>query len=130
MNLRNLLRKWICPELLRKDRIREEVKLEEPLRVPFHEHEVRSLWEEETNLAKKMAVIRNILRSIHRNNMAEINTEMGAMFFKYPFKKQIAVKVVLKELIDYLGLEVVTYKQLNGELIPAIERKMNRYVEL
>jgi len=107
--IREILRKWLFPE------IQPEGNTDDPISVSI--------------LTKKLMSMREILNMMHGNAMKEIDAKMGSMFFMYPVKKKIPVKMVLRELLDHFDLEVVVYKDVRGEFVPRIEEKMYRYTE-
>jgi hypothetical protein len=122
--LRNKLRQWLFHEFLSGEK------------EGLTQYEFDKLFNariediaEGRNLARKMDVVLKILRMAKENAMSEIKGETNSMFFIYPVRKRIPIKEVLRTLIDYLDLEMVVYKDKQGDLHPKIEQKMYRYVE-
>jgi hypothetical protein len=54
---------------------------------------------------------------------------MGALFFRFQGRKQIAVKDALKLLLTRLKLEIIVKETPAHELMPAIRRIGDKYPE-
>jgi len=130
--LRNKLRQWLLPEFM------------EAAIIDLTKHQVKELFNsrvkelfnsrvkevvEGRNLTQEMNIVLKILRMARENAMKEIQGETNSMFFMYPVKKRIPIKEVLRSLIDYLELEMVVYKDKQGELHPKLEQKQYRHTE-
>jgi len=129
--VKNRLRRWLFPEIAEKLTAIREIRT----RVTSIDNSMRLLQREtlamlkrETKKAEKTLADRAdsaivALRYRHKVAMEELSGELGAMFYVFPGRKRIAVKNVLRLLLDRQRLTVRLVKENNGELSPIIRKK-------
>ena len=129
--LRAKLRKWLFPEFTEKiagqKEIRSEItriksklqRLEDGVmaRVSMEVKEARDA------LSREGIYAINLVKYRHKEAMEDFRGETNSMFFMFPEKKRIAVKVVLRLLMDRLRLTVNMVKDEKGEPHPIIRKK-------
>jgi len=129
--LRAKLRKWLFPEFTEKiagqKEIRGEItriksklqRLEDGVmaRVSMEVKEARDA------LSRMGMHAINSVKYRHQEAMEDFRGETNSMFFMFPGKKRVAVKVVLRLLMDRLGLTVNIIESKKGERHPIIRKK-------
>ena len=129
--LRAKLRKWLFPEFTEKfagqKEIRGEItriksklqRLEDGVmaRVSMEVKEAKDV------LSRESLSAINSVKYRHKEAMEEFQGETNSMFFMFPGKKRVAVKVVLRLLMNRLGLTVNMVEGKKGELQPIIRKK-------
>ena len=129
--LRAKLREWLCPELLKVSILLKETN-NSINSIKKETCELQNVLERQIKDGKEMLVSDiNILLGSIKNREREfadlVSSDLGAMFFKFQGRKMVAVKDVLRLLLDYFQLELVVRKMKNRELKPRIrERQKNR----
>ena len=134
--LRDRLRRWLFPEIAEKRSDIRNIKKGmseiadqlEDLRdetIKMVEHRIdgaeRGLSDERRRAELEIRFLRN-------EALAQISGEMGAMFYTFSGKKRVAVKDVLRMLLDRQRLTIHLVKGEKGELNPVIRKK--RYKEV